>query len=149
MPEQESKIDPTVPLQGLPRESVVSAEWHEEEEVFQHQGLERKIPRRYPKINGYVLNEMTSPDTWRRVLKYFPSEPVLIPENDDERDRRLNKGKYRAAQSVIWNGLEFTMPKGVPVMVPGPIARMVDHINEAYRTREVQDRISELTEAGT
>lgn len=136
--EVEPKIDPTVPLQGFPAEAIQTAEWHVEEEIITVGGLERRIPRKYPKLNGIVFNEMTSPNVWRKVLDWFPKEPVIIPESDDERSKRERSGnRYRAAEPIIWNGVQFMCPKGIPVMVPQPLAQMVSHMNELYRTEEL------------
>ena len=136
-------IDPTVPL-PIDKKLVKTAEWHYEEEIVSSGGLERRIPRKYPKVNGIVFNEMTSPTVWRRVLEWYPKVPVMLPENDDERDRRVKSGKYRAAEKIIWNGVTFTMPKGIPVMVPEPIAKIVANANEVYRTDEVRREIEQM-----
>lgn len=138
-------IDPTVPLQGVPRSAVKTAEWSDDQEIITSHGFERVIPKRYPKINGIVLNEMTPVSDWRKVLEWFPKVPVMIPESDDEREKRSKTGaRYRAAEPIIWNGVTFTMPKGVPVMVPTPIAEMVGHLNEVFRTDEVRRQVEEL-----
>ncbi len=137
-------IDPTVPLQGFPPEVVKSAVWHEEEEIITSAGFERRIPKRYPKINGIVFNESTSPANWRKALEWFPKTLVMIPETDDERERRVRSGKFRASEPIIWNSVRFTMPKGVPVMVPQPIAEMVNHVAETFRTEEGERLISDL-----
>lgn len=142
-------IDPTVPHQGLPESWIKTAEWAFEEEVITANGLERRIPRKYVKINGIIFNENTSIGVWREVLKHYPKVPVIIPENDDERERRMKSGKYRAAEQIVWNGVEFAMPKGIPVMVPEPIADMVAHLNEVYRSKEIQDLVNELVEKGS
>jgi hypothetical protein len=141
--EEKPAIDPTVPL-PIRAELVKTAEWHYQEEVHQNQGLERRIPRRYPKVNGIVFNEMTPPAAWRRVLEWYPKVPVMLPENDDEREKRITSGKYRAAEVIIWNGVVFTMPKGIPVMVPEPIAKVVENANEIYRTTEVRKEIERM-----
>lgn len=148
MPEEKSPIDPTVPHQGLPESWIKTAEWHYEDEIIQHQGLERRIPRKYVKINGIIFNENTPDHVWREVLKHYPKVPVIIPENDDERDRRIRSGKFRAAEQIVWNGVEFAMPKGIPVMVPEPIAAMVAHLNEVYRSDQIQALVGELLEKG-
>lgn len=137
-------IDPTVPTQGIPVDKIFSAEWHEEEEVITAHGFERRIKRKYPKINGEVLNEMTPPTVWRKMLELFPKVPVMIPETDDERERRTRSGSHRAAEPVTWNGVRFTMPKGVAVLVPEPIAQIVEHMNEAYHSVDAQLLIEEM-----
>lgn len=136
-------IDPTVSL-PVPRELVKTAEWVNVEEVLVVAGLERRIPHRYPKINGIIFSENTSPADWRKVLEWFPKEPVILPESDDEREKRQKSGKYRAAELIIWQGVVFTIPKGIPVMVPQPIAEMVAHVNEVYRTKGVMEEMERM-----
>jgi hypothetical protein len=145
---EKNAIDPTA-VGGLPLSWVKTAEWVEQEEVIVVAGLERRIPRRKRLVNGIIFDEATPPNVWKEVLKHYPQVPVMIPENDDERERRIASGKFRAAENIVWQGVEYHMPKGIPVMVPEPIAEMVNHLNEIYRSKEVMDAMNQLIERGS
>lgn len=66
-------------------------------------------------------------------LRQQPKLPIFVPLSRDE------EGKPRRFyQSVIWNGWEIPVRKGVPVQVPAPVAEILNQAMATKRTEQAR-----------
>lgn len=130
----QDKIDPTVPLCGLPKELVESAAWGEirEQNIVNGQVVEKLS--RHPVINGVMVHTLTPADEYLKFIKMFPKVAVMLPMTEEEGLNAARTGK-QPAEIIQLNGCKFTIPKGVIIQVPTPLAEIVTNMVNPIRTR--------------
>lgn len=147
---QSNKIDPTVPLMGIPESAVESASWDVIYDTISRPGLPDQVfEYKVPKINGIKMSAQTTRAEWRKILDWFPKTVVMLQETETERNKRMENPNTRAVQAVVWNTVPFTMPKGVPVEVPQPIADIVKGSDELYKSEALQQIIARQVQRGS
>lgn len=130
-----NKIDPSVPLGGLSLESVESAEWDVLETESFRNGESYITRKRCARINGILMHPMMSVQDTRKWLNLFPRVGVMIPESQDEAlDRAKSGNNTRAVEVINLQGVPYSIPKGLSVQVPSPVAEIVYQMAEPFRT---------------
>jgi hypothetical protein len=131
-------IDPTVPLGGLPLEAVESAVWDELETELFRNGESHIVKKKCARINGLLMHTMMSVEDTRTWINMFPKRTVYIPESTEEATERIKSGgRSRTIQIINLQGVPYSIPKGMPIEVPGPVANIVDEIAQPFRTLEM------------
>jgi hypothetical protein len=88
-------IDPTVPLKGIPEESVKSAEWTDycvERVVERGQKVQRC--RRVPTINGIQIHAMMGEKNMKKVLDLFPRVSTFLPVHQKPRQEASSRDNH-------------------------------------------------------
>lgn len=136
--EQEQVIDPSV-IKGYGLENctgIVSAEWGIYEEVTHRaDGSEKTYRKRVPVINGMQIC-LERPENFRPLLEMFPMVPVRLDMNDWERNQAIKNPKFVPAEPIQWFTVRYMIPKGKNVLVPSPIADIVENSNTLLRTKD-------------
>ncbi len=134
------KTTEPVNLKGLPEELVTEAEWVQICDEKYIQGNRVEICRQAPKINGVVVDVMSSEEDTRKFINMFPRIPSMLPMTEEEMTQVARTGK-RPAEIVNINGARYTIPKGVIFHAPLPIATLVENMINPIRTNEMQAQL--------